>query len=284
MFRITGILKLAALAVLVTAAAVVTGSGQAAMIEHESVPTIGNDSFKFEKGDLYWHLTDGKYSAHLVGTLRLNDANGSCAKMRLEYFHKGASIISKEGGEVCAPDGKANEWSVDLDPFSNADIDLVKVSVEKKTAAGGSSYSIVQSAYFSPGTSPDDVEIDAKGVDFGATVFSSITSRPDGAGELYWNRGDGADITPRLLGAFWLNNVAGLCARMNLRYYTESGSYITEKPGGSYCAPDNNTHGVNVDLQKVTSSQVAKVEVQLQTQGTNGSWNVVGSKTVTIDA
>jgi hypothetical protein len=283
MFRITAIVKLAALAVFVAVAAVMAGSVQAATIDHDSVSTIGNASFKFANGDLYWHLSGGKFSAHLLGTLKLNDANGSCARIRMEYFHKGTSIATKYGGSVCAPDGKSHEYSVDLNPYSDPNIDLLKVSVEKQTASNGSEFSIVESAYFSPSTTPDKVKITSQGVDFGGDEFSSVTSEPVESGQLYWNRGDGAGITPRLVGAFWLNNVAGLCARMNLRYYTESGTYLTEKAGGSRCAADNNLHGVVVDLSPYTSTQVGKVEVQLQTQGSNGSWNLVDSETVTID-
>jgi len=160
---------------------------------------------------------------------------------------------------------------------------VLKVSVEKKTAAGGSDFSIVESTYSSPSTSPDNVLITTRGVDFGGWEFSDPFNDPMGSGTLYWNRGDGADITPRLMGSYWLNHSAGVCARMNLVYYTESGSYLDQKPGGAKCAPSNDPYGVSVDLSPYTSTKVAQVVVQLQTQGTNGSWNTAGSKTVTID-
>jgi hypothetical protein len=283
MFRITRNVKVAAFAAVVALAASASGSAQAATIDHDSVSTIGSDSFKFKNGDVYWHFSAGKFSAHLVGTLQLNDANGSCARMRMEYFHQGASIDTEYGGTVCAPDGKSHEYSVDLNPYSDPDTDLVKVSVQKQTASSGSAFSIVESAYFSPSTAPDKVKITSPGVDFGGWQFSSPLGIPMGAADLYWNRGDGAEITPRLIGDLWLNNVAGLCARMNLRYYTESGMYLTERATSSNCAPDNGAHGMYFDVSPYTSTQVEKVAVQLQSQGSNGSWNLVGSETVTID-
>jgi hypothetical protein len=282
MFRITRTARLAVLAVLVVATTVLAGSIQAATIDQDSVPTIGTSSFEFEDGTVYWHFGNGRYDAHLIGTIRLNDANGSCARMRLEYFHNGASIATKYGGSVCAPDGKAHEYNVDLDPYSDPTIDLLKVSVEKQTASGGSDFSIVESTYVSPATWPDAIEITSQGVDFGGGKFSTLTSEPTEYGSVYWNRGDSGDITVRLMGYIWLNNVAGLCARMNLKYYTESGTFLTEKPGGSGCAADNNLHAIAVDLQPYTSTQVGKVTVQLQTQGSNGSWNLVDSQTADI--
>jgi hypothetical protein len=282
MFRITCTVRLAVLAALVGAAALLTGSIQAATIDEDTVPTIGTSSFEFENGTVNWHFANGTYDAHLTGTLRLDGASGSCARMRLEYFHNGASIAVRYGGSVCAPDGNAHGYSVDLDPYSDPTIDLLKVSVEKQTASGGSGYSIVESTYVSPATWPDEIEITSQGVDFGGGKFSTFTSEPTEYGTVYWNRGDNGEITPRLMGDIWLNNVAGLCARMNLKYYTESGTFLTEKPGGSRCAADNNLHAIGIDLQPYTSTQVGKVTVQLQTQGTNGSWNLVGSQTVDI--
>ncbi|HEY1370523.1 MAG TPA: hypothetical protein VGF23_25560 [Gaiellaceae bacterium] len=285
MSRINRILKLATLAVAVAAAAaVMAGSVQASTIDWDDVPTLGNDSFKFTKGEVFWHLSNGKFSAHLQGTLTMNDANGSCARMRMEYFADNVSIQVRHGGEVCAPDGKKHDYSVDLYPdYYDPDIDLVKVSIEKETASSAPDYSIVESAYVSPNTTADNVLITSQGIDLGGDQFSSITAAPTRDATVYWNRGNGADYTPRLMGYMWLNNVAGLCARMNLRYYTESGSLLTSKAGGSYCAPDNKLHAASVDLDPYTSSQIGKVEVQLQTQGTNGSWNLVGSKTVSIE-
>ena len=48
------------------------------------------------------------------------------------------------------------------------------------------------------------------------------------------------------------------------------------------CADDNGLHQFTVDLDPYTSNKVGKVDVQLQTQGSNGSWNTAGSQTVSI--
>ena len=64
MFRITRIFKVAVFAVLVAAAAVMAGSARAsatAVIDTDSVPTIGTSSFSFA-GTVDWLLSDGVFT------------------------------------------------------------------------------------------------------------------------------------------------------------------------------------------------------------------------------
>src|SRR5262249_33714556 len=113
MFRFDRILKLGILAVLVSVVAVLAGSARAStLIDIDEYLYVGNDTFDFHSGVVDWYLGNGKYNALVWGTLTLNHANGSCARMRLEYFHDGASIAVKYGGAVCAPDGGEHNYSV----------------------------------------------------------------------------------------------------------------------------------------------------------------------------
>jgi hypothetical protein len=89
-------------------------------------------------------------------------------------------------------------------------------------------------------------------------------------------------VQPILTGYLHLNNSSSVCARINLRYLSESGSFLIAKPGGSVCAADNGHQIAYVDLAPHESSKVGKVKLQLQTQSTNGSWKIAGSKTVSI--
>ena len=75
------------------------------MVDHDTL-SQGSGSFQFQSGDLYWHHDNGSYSTHLTGEIRLDDANGSCARMRLVYFDDGAELATKYGGTVCAEDGE----------------------------------------------------------------------------------------------------------------------------------------------------------------------------------
>ena len=65
--------------------------------------------------------------------------------------------------------------------------------------------------------------------------------------------------------------------------YFAGGESIATRYGGSVCAPDGRSHDYDVDLDPYSDPGIEKVEVQLQSWAANGSWNVVGSQTVTID-
>ena len=118
------------------------------MVDHDTL-SQGSGSFQFQSGDLYWHHDNGSYSTHLTGEIRLDDANGSCARMRLVYFDDGAELATKYGGTVCAEDGKAHSysvdlnpynglhsWTVDLAPFTSTQIDDVYVAMETEGTNG----------------------------------------------------------------------------------------------------------------------------------------------------
>ena len=87
-------------------------------------------------------------------------------------------------------------------------------------------------------------------------------------------------VTPHLMGTLHLNNIEGGCARMNIRYLTESGAFLTSRAGGVVCASDNDHHEFTVDLEPYDSNKIGQVNVQLQSQNTNGTFTVVGSETV----
>ena len=285
MFSITRIAKLFVLAVLVAAAASFVGSARAATIDTDTVPTLGGDSFKFTGGTLYWHFSDEKFSIHLLGKITIKNANGSCARMRFEYFHGSTSINKEYGGQVCATDSGSQSWNVDFDSkYKNSDITVVKVSLENETAQTAPNFDIIGSANYSPGTEPDKIKQNGDGVSFGGFTYDTVSHTAWDSADLYWNRGDGADYTVRLIGTMYLHDVAGLCARINIRYYTESGTFITEKPSGSFCATDNSLQHYTYDISPYTSPDAERVDVQVQTQGVGKTdWNLLSSQTALIN-
>jgi hypothetical protein len=154
---------------------------------------------------------------------------------------------------------------------------VVKVSLQKQTVAG---WSTVESASFDADTHDDDVKITEDGVDFSSDNWG--VGAPTGSGEMSWGLED-AVVTPRLQGAIHLNNASGVCARMNLRYLTEAGTFLHEQAGGTVCAPDNGHHSWDVDLDPWSSNKIGQVRVQLQTLAANGNWVNAGSETVSIE-
>jgi hypothetical protein len=264
------------------------GTAQASVIDTDSVKLTGTD-YDFGNGtlvagsptgsgDLKFDYTGGVIKPHLTGTLHIDDASGTCARMHLDYRDRsGTSLKIEHGGTVCVNDDQHHEFSVDLQPYSDNRVASVLVQLEKETVGG---WFVVDNASFTANTFDDDVKITEDGVDFGKTN-SFLTSGPTGSGTMHWGLVDG-QVTPHLTGSIYLNNSSGACARMNLRYLTTSGSFWTSRSGGEVCADDNGLHQFTVDLDPYTSNKIGKVEVQLQTQGSNGTWNTAGSQTVSI--
>ena len=71
---------------------------------------------------------------------------------------------------------------------------------------------------------------------------------------------------------------------MNLRYLTESGSYITLAGRAARSArPTTATTTGASSLMPYVSTEIGQVQVQLQTLGTNGTYVTAGSQTVSIN-
>jgi hypothetical protein len=263
------ICRAVALLAIAAAAAIAAGTARAeTMVDVDDVPTLGSGSFEFRSGKLYWEWGNNKISATVEGEIKLDGASGSCARMRMEYWNDNVSIIVKHGGTVCPPDGKSHSYTVDLNPYGDPDIDLVKLSLEKETVSG---WSIVESAYFKPTLTADTVRLTAGGVDFGNDTWG--VSSPVGSGTLDWGQGEGMNLTPHLTGTLYLNNVAGLCARVALIYLDELGAVRGEEYSGRACAPGTKRYSAAIDLAPFTSSKIERVTVKMQTQTTDGSWH-----------
>lgn len=271
------------------AATVFATSAQAAVIDTDSVKLTAS-KYDFggstlvagaptTSGKLEFKLSGGKLTPHLKGTLHLNDADGTCARMRLRYFDAQGDELTddpKYGGKVCENDDRHHKYSVDLDPYRHRSIDTVEVALQRQTVSG---WSTVSFGRYAANTHWDIVRITADGVDFGDRDF--VFGAPPNGGWLDWGLA-GAVARPSLTGYLHLNNSSGVCARVNLRYLSESGGFLKAKPGGSVCAADNGHQIAHVDLAPYESNKIGKVKVQLQTQANDGSWKVAGSKTVSI--
>jgi hypothetical protein len=264
-----------ALLVVAVVAALVAGAAHAGtgyLVDTDSVSTIGSGtSFEFRKGEVDWYWGSGEISAHLGGEIKIDEANGSCARMRLEYFNDSVEIGTPTyGGTVCAPDSDSHYYTVDLNSWGSPDIDLIKVSLEKETASTGWS-TVGQSAYVKPDIPNDKVYDDADGLDFGGDTWG--IGAPIGDATLYWNQGEGMNLTPHLQGTLWLNNVAGACARVDMRSYNYGGQLLHEEASGRVCPSDNGFYDATIDIGgKWTSDQISAVTVHMQTQRPDGSW------------
>jgi len=278
-------LKIASASIVVSGA--LAGSAQASVIDTDSVRLLstgydfGGSTWGIGSptgsGEIHFHHESGGIRPHVLGTLHLNDADGTCSRMRLRSFNDaGTQVQERFGGTVCVSDDAHHGFSVDLDPYKDPSIDSVQVAVMKQTAFG--EFVAASSTHWA-NTHGDDVKITQNGVDFGSVGWG--IGAPSGDGTMSWGL-DEAQVEPDLDGAIHLNNSSGVCARMNLRYLTEGGAFLTERAGGTVCAPDNGHHVFTVNLSPYDSNKIGQVTVQLQTLSANGNWSTAGSQTVSI--
>ena len=272
----------------VAASAAFAGPAQAAVIDTDR-PKLTGTGYDFGNGTfvagsptgggrLEFALKNGQIEPRLTGTLHLNDADGTCARVKLSYRDRGNDALTDPAYSPtkCVDDDHHHEYDVDLDDYADNAIDNVKLSLQKKTASG---WSTVESETFPVDTTDDKVKITADGVDFGDLQFD--LGAPLGHGNMSWDL-DGAVVAPHLSGGLHLNNSSGVCARINLRYYTAAGTFLTKRADEEFCADDNGHTFRIIDISPHASNKIAKVKVQLQTLAANGSWNVAGHRTVSI--
>ena len=118
---------------------------------------------------------------------------------------------------MCADDdGKAHSYSVDLNPYGSNRTDLVKVSLQKQTATSG--WTTVESSYFDADFTTDKIKLTADGIDLGDDWWG--VGGPLGSATVSWAPGEDGAITPRVNGSLYLNNMAGVCARMKIYYWS----------------------------------------------------------------
>lgn len=118
--------------------------------------------------------------------------------------------------------------------------------------------------------SVDNVVALAPQVDFGDGRVLDLWGNPAPGHVIWmWDPDDGS-WWPLLDGKIFINNAAGLCARMQIAYYTASYRLITTRNGGTVCSPNNRLNAWNVSLMPYGSASVNQIEIRLQTVGANG--------------
>ena len=72
-------------------------------------------------GHLNWDVAGGLTTPQLDGNLYINNAAGTCARMRLVSYDVNHVLInSRNGGTVCAPDGALHTYAVNFSAVGNA--------------------------------------------------------------------------------------------------------------------------------------------------------------------
>jgi hypothetical protein len=164
----------------------------------------------------------------------------------------------------------------------------------------------------------DRAKLTGTGYDFGNHLF--VAGSPSRGGHLKFHLKDGR-IEPRLSGYLHVNDADGTCARLKVVYRDRRDDALTDpaysptrcvdddrhhatrpacargstcatspprepsltsRAGDEKCASDNGHRHWVIEFSPYESNKIAKVKVQLQTQASNGSWNVAGLRTLSI--
>lgn len=128
--------------------------------------------------------------------------------------------------------------------------------------------------------SVDNVVITEPQVDFGDGYHLNVWGDPAPGHVIWMQDPDDGSWWPVLDGRLFINNAAGLCARMQIAYYSSSGSWLATRSGGTVCASSNNLNTWSVSLMPYGSPSVHHAQIRLQTVGTNGSATTIGTFTV----
>lgn len=123
----------------------------------------------------------------------------------------------------------------------------------------------------------DSFKLRAPQVDFGGGTNLNLLGDPANNGHLYWMQEltNPAVVWPWLSGSLFINNAAGLCARVGIEYRANGGVTLATRYGGTVCATSNQKHVWSVDLMPYGSADIDYVHVLLQTVAANGSATTV---------
>src|SRR4051794_16419971 len=263
------------------------GAAQAAVIDDDPVRIV-NAKFDFGdntfvagaptgSGDVEWSYGPAGVQPHLTGTLHLDNAAGLCGPVRMEQFDSaGAAVSTWIGGAVCPPGDLEHADAVNLTPPAAPGTDHSTVSIEQ--SAGGAWTAVASSTVWA-NTHDDSVWIaPGGGIGFGGPGW--LFGAPLGSGTVEWKLQNGT-LKPHLTGTLHLNNAAGACARMNLRYLTEAGVLIASRTGATFCAGAAGQNSWSIDLAPFRGV-LGQVIVDLQKQTAAGVWVTAGSQTVSV--
>jgi hypothetical protein len=86
---------------------------------------------------LVWEMDGSVLRPHLVATIHLNNAKGTCARVNLRYYDAGNTLLDHHaGGSAGATDNDYHKFSVDQNPYADNDIDHIKVQLETQNSDG----------------------------------------------------------------------------------------------------------------------------------------------------
>ena len=192
--------------------------------------------------------------------------------MRLVYFDDGAELATKYARHRVRRGRQGRTATASTSTRTAATgPDLVKVSLQKQTATSG--WTTVESSYFDPDFTTDKIKLTADGIDLGDD--SSGRRRSTRLGDGVLGPGEDGAITPRVDGSLYLNNMAGVCARMKIYYWSADEELSRRSTARRVLTRRTaSTRGPSTSRRSRRPGSTTSAW-RWRPKGTNGSWNQV---------
>ena len=278
----------AMLAVLAATAGVsaVTASAQAAVVNDSVVQLTSDSEVHLYPGHVDWDYSSGVVTPTLTGTMLMY--NERCFRVSITTWDGNTKLDVKHGAKRCVKnDSDTRQQAIDLAGVPDARTDRVTVSVDEQNQANDDWVVREESGkhWWDAELFPwmDVVQLTGDGIDLGGGTFDTTTGNPTGYAPVRWSIDDG-DATASVSATLFLDDMAGMCGRVELRYRDEAGTLVDTVDGANWCPTTNAEESHIETLAAAPSSQIFKVEVAMQTSPNKAKkvWSDVTSQTRSI--
>ena len=254
---------------------VFAASANAVVVDNEFL-MLDSEEHDLSGGNLAWDMSNGLVQANVTGLLSIENGDDTCARIRRDYYNGDDHFDTQYSPALCAQDDDRHEWQVIYVGTGHALTDKVVVAIEKQSL---NDWTTQDERTFRLNTFLDQFTVTRQGIDIGGDdAFAG--GAPVNPAEVTWPIDEGL-VTPEFETWLHLDNLAGDCGRINVRFLTEDGDYLDSRASDHRCAPDNNHHSWRLEIPSYTSGLIGKAEVQAQTRVAN-RWATSGSRTVSI--
>jgi hypothetical protein len=278
----------ATLAVLAATAGVsaVAGSAQAAVVNDSVVQLTSDSDVQLYPGHVHWDYSNGIVTPKLDGTMLMY--NERCFRVSITNWDGDTKLDVKHGAKRCIKnDSDTRQQAIDLSGVPDARTDRVTVAVEEQNQSNDDWVVREESGkhWWDAELFPwmDTVQLLGDGIDLGGGTFDTTTGNPTSSVLVKWSIDDGlatASLSPTL----FLDDMAGMCGRAELRYRDEAGTLVDTVDGSTWCPTSNAEEHHTETLAAAPSSQIFQVEIAMQTSPSKNKkvWSDVGSQTKSI--
>ncbi|NOZ52249.1 MAG: hypothetical protein GXP08_03745 [Gammaproteobacteria bacterium] len=238
-------------------------------------------------GRVEWHQAWYGANHYVVGTIHLENTDGSCVRVRSTAFDEnGVEIgVPKDSGVECAAGNERQSFPVNI--FGQTGAREVKVLLQSQAVNGTWSTIGSQVVTYGPYIGNTAVSISAPEFDFGAGAFRGGTATESAT--VAWRLKSGTSIVePVVTGTLYMRRADDLCGRMYYEYFDINNYLVDERPGITHCVNNDQLHEFALNADDFNGNQsVHELTISIQRSlndngASTGNWTTVGSTTTIL--